>query len=259
MDIKEKTKRLKRIIKNVYGDSVAVRCGQSKDIIFDLKEKSESVDYAIYVNEDNETALIWNIKLRRENGATAHVLTYPNYEPQDEKDGYIRYKQACFKAADGKKYREKIMSLSIDTLNEVLEYIEEYFGFEQNEIQSEGLAECNLLSRGRHTTTAWNRYNKFRIDVLRVYDGKCAVCRCSESAILQAAHINPVSQNGSDTVKNGICLCANHHIMFDRGIIEIDTKALKLKSVKESVKKMAWYQEFVDKYNGELIRPDYSA
>ncbi len=39
---------------------------------------------------------------------------------------------------------------------------------------------------------------------------------------VQAAHIQPVSQNGPDSVRNGIALSGTVHWMLDRGLISID-------------------------------------
>ena len=39
---------------------------------------------------------------------------------------------------------------------------------------------------------------------------------------VQAAHIQPVADNGPDTVRNGVALSGTVHWMFDRGLISID-------------------------------------
>jgi putative restriction endonuclease len=39
---------------------------------------------------------------------------------------------------------------------------------------------------------------------------------------VQAAHIRPVRQSGTDSVRNGVALCATVHWMFDRGLLSID-------------------------------------
>ena len=42
-------------------------------------------------------------------------------------------------------------------------------------------------------------------------------------AEVQAAHIRPVADDGTDSVRNGLALCGTFHWMFDRGLISIDT------------------------------------
>lgn len=67
----------------------------------------------------------------------------------------------------------------------------------------------------------YRNQNIFRKKILCAYDNKCAICGVNEPKILRAAHIVPVSKGGNDEVQNGICLCTNHEIAYDRGIIKI--------------------------------------
>ena len=53
--------------------------------------------------------------------------------------------------------------------------------------------------------------------VVRRYGNKrCALCD-APSEVIEAAHIVPVSENGSDDSGNGLLLCRNHHAFFDMG------------------------------------------
>jgi putative restriction endonuclease len=64
---------------------------------------------------------------------------------------------------------------------------------------------------------------RFRIDVLRAYDGRCAICALRESALLQAAHIlEDRDSRGIAAVVNGIAMCAIHHLAYDRNLMGID-------------------------------------
>lgn len=62
----------------------------------------------------------------------------------------------------------------------------------------------------------------FRSTVKQIYGFRCAVCqrsRRSPSGTLEveSAHIYPKQYNGSDDLRNGICLCRLHHWAFDVG------------------------------------------
>lgn len=63
---------------------------------------------------------------------------------------------------------------------------------------------------------------RFRVDVLRAYRTRCAVCALRETPLLQAAHIiedrDPL---GAAAVVNGIALCAIHHLAYDRNLLGI--------------------------------------
>ena len=76
----------------------------------------------------------------------------------------------------------------------------------------------------RHTTvtrvvrdTAQARRIKY------LHDHKCQVCGArlvgSAGPYAEAAHIRPLgkSHNGPDTADNILCLCPNHHVLFDYG------------------------------------------
>lgn len=65
------------------------------------------------------------------------------------------------------------------------------------------------------------RKSTFRKRVLSAYDNKCAVCDKSNIRVLRAAHIKDAANGGSEETDNGICLCANHEIAFDRGDLKI--------------------------------------
>lgn len=62
------------------------------------------------------------------------------------------------------------------------------------------------------------RDKRFAKNVLIAYGHKCAICRV-QLKLVEAAHIVPVKDNGTDEVMNGIALCANHHKAFDDALI----------------------------------------
>lgn len=67
----------------------------------------------------------------------------------------------------------------------------------------------------------------FSSNVRRAYDLTCAftglkLINGGGRPEVQAAHVRPVSENGPDTVRNGIALSATAHWMFDRGLVGID-------------------------------------
>ncbi|NEQ99098.1 MAG: HNH endonuclease, partial [Cyanothece sp. SIO2G6] len=65
------------------------------------------------------------------------------------------------------------------------------------------------------------KQDQFRKIVLGAYGNQCAVCDIKNSELLRAAHIVPVVNGGDDSVSNGICLCVNHEIAFDKGLLVI--------------------------------------
>lgn len=63
----------------------------------------------------------------------------------------------------------------------------------------------------------------FRTRILDIYSHRCALCNCDIDTVLQASHIVEVEDDLSAAADpdNGLCLCANHHIMFDENLISI--------------------------------------
>lgn len=65
----------------------------------------------------------------------------------------------------------------------------------------------------------------FRKALLIAYKSKCAFCNTSLNSILQAAHIipwNSANDKQKLDVRNGLLLCANHHYLFDNGLLSVD-------------------------------------
>lgn len=88
--------------------------------------------------------------------------------------------------------------------------------------QSIGLSDLISTSKQRR-----KRDPKFRKDVIRAYQGRCAVCgfdvRLANIPLgIQAAHIKWHSYNGPDDVSNGVALCSFHHLALDSGAIGLD-------------------------------------
>jgi predicted restriction endonuclease len=69
---------------------------------------------------------------------------------------------------------------------------------------------------------------KFRRDLLKAYQGKCAITECSIKNILQAAHIIPYLGYETNHPSNGILLRAYIHILFDQHLLSIDPKTYEV-------------------------------
>lgn len=60
----------------------------------------------------------------------------------------------------------------------------------------------------------------FRCAIIAAY-GCCAATGCNDEAVLQAAHIIPYVDARSHLITNGLCLRADIHLLFDRGLLVI--------------------------------------
>ena len=82
---------------------------------------------------------------------------------------------------------------------------------------------------------------KFRFDLLKNYGSKCALCSISNEKLLAAAHIRPKDNQGSDDWRNGIILCANHHLAFDNNLFKINPINLKVETKDKNLHIESYY------------------
>ena len=90
---------------------------------------------------------------------------------------------------------------------------------------------------------------KFRKDILEAYDYKCSISGTKEEDALEASHIEDYINEHSNHVKNGICLRADIHKLFDKHLIGINNKFKIFVSSKIKDKE---YKKYAGK---ELILP----
>ena len=72
-------------------------------------------------------------------------------------------------------------------------------------------------------TLNYVRNRAFALGIKAVYE-RCAICGFQYDYVLDAAHIVPVAEGGTDTYDNGLGLCPTCHRMFDRGFILVDAE-----------------------------------
>ncbi|TWI86466.1 putative restriction endonuclease [Chitinophaga japonensis] len=71
------------------------------------------------------------------------------------------------------------------------------------------------------------RDTKIAHDIKELYDYKCQVCQFTiitkSGKYAEGAHIRPLGKphDGDDNPNNVLCLCPNHHVMFDKGLFSI--------------------------------------
>ena len=58
---------------------------------------------------------------------------------------------------------------------------------------------------------------------------RCAVCGISAPRLLDAAHLRPKREHGSDDPRNGLVLCASHHRALDAGLFAIEPSSLRIR------------------------------
>jgi putative restriction endonuclease len=79
---------------------------------------------------------------------------------------------------------------------------------------------------GLDIAAARRRDREFRSLVLTAYEYQCAFCGFEgwlngRAVGLDAAHVQWWAFGGPDEVANGLCLCALHHRLFDKGVLGV--------------------------------------
>lgn len=250
-DIKKKAEKIREELRYIYGVRVEIRIGASEKCPFDIEENANITDIVAYFRTDLDVAIVWNQAHRKDRGSKSHCFSWN--QPINHKsisEGYIDVEHKYFRAADGLE-SECVLIMSLDTLQK---NTYDLFDLLQN-ASMQVSDEEGSQKREKRTVEQYNRSAKFRNEVLTMYGEQCAVCGCTEEKILQAAHIRAVAEGGSDDPKNGICLCANHHLMFDHDLIRIDLKKSRVYHIADSVKQMAWYEQ-AEKRDFRLFLPE---
>jgi hypothetical protein len=67
---------------------------------------------------------------------------------------------------------------------------------------------------------------RFRKDLLRAYDGQCAISGCRIEEILEAAHITPYLGDETNNITNGLLLRTDLHTLWDLGLIAVNPENL---------------------------------
>ncbi len=90
------------------------------------------------------------------------------------------------------------------------------------------------LKMSRTTRTATTRLRpgqgRYRFAVFKRYGTSCTFCRITEPKLLEAAHLCPVEENGSDDPRNGLVMCLTHHKAFDAGLLLVNPDSLEVQA-----------------------------
>lgn len=225
--------------------------------------------YAIKFFPSKQVCLVWNYKRHRDKykecGAALDSLSISRTWDgiQTGSDAfYPKYKHlGNKKGPSGLWFGEKVYVVGTSHLEK---FFEQYQAYMEINCQDEGFP-VDLIDdsmwhseseRKKYSSLQFHRDAQFRKNVLNEYGNMCAICRCSVVELLEAAHERnyDVSKTSIDDPKHGICLCANHHLMYDRRLIDIDMLSLRIKVHSEDIMKMPWYPVFVNKYKGRIIK-----
>lgn len=111
----------------------------------------------------------------------------------------------------------------IDLLDKFPEFIDSDLGVKQNQPEDFHPYELEHDDKKQLVKVRRNQ-TKFRYGVLKRYGTICSVCNFNIEEAIEAAHIIPKGSKGSDDLRNGLPMCANHHRLFDANYFAFDEK-----------------------------------
>lgn len=126
-----------------------------------------------------------------------------------------------------------------------------------NDILSAVGLDIELDPAGYTTRTIRKRDPQFRINILKAYEYRCAVCgfgvRLRNNLLaVEAAHIMWHQASGPDVEVNGLALCSTHHKLFDLGAFTLGEGLEML--VSDEVNGLG-AEEWLINYHGKPLLP----
>jgi len=70
--------------------------------------------------------------------------------------------------------------------------------------------------------------SEFRQNLLQAYENQCCISGCDAVETLEAAHIVPYQGLKTNHPSNGLLLRADLHVLFDLGLLAVDTKTMSV-------------------------------
>lgn len=230
--------------------------GNSNGLKYTSKYPFNTEHIVISYNKKYNLFIVWNAMIHKDcfYGDT-HTLSVSKTAIENiVKDGnYINEINVVVKHLNGPTNKQESVFIVGE---EVLSlFCQNYLEYLYDDIDNCKVGNKEEFKREYKKAISAKRDPSFRKRVLEKYNYTCIVCGCKEQNVLQAAHIIPVSNGGNDETENGICLCANHHLLYDSLKLNIDfeNEMFTLQDTTET--DSPWYKD-AEKRNCKLFLPN---
>lgn len=135
---------------------------------------------------------------------------------------------------DVKEYRSIVVGKTMDTTREADRQLWEQVQERVARIRPQQLPALDVQQpimerpeQARYGETFLTRarlgQGSFRLVVTEAYARRCAMTGEKTLPVLQAAHIKPYAESGPHSIRNGLLLRSDLHILFDRGYVTVNT------------------------------------
>ena len=231
-----------------------------------LSDKLPGCDIILGYSKKYNLYVAWNAYLHQTRNSVSAQIN------RNTKCNSLVFKRAMLR--DGKSGYEKqviihpcfLLYFCNNWLNYLMPTLEDKEGFEIDfmwadrnnpyPVKLDLWEEQHLKSKPRsaYIHKVYERDKNFRGKVINDYENKCAICHCEIKAVLEAHHVVYISENGSDSLNNGICLCRNHHKMVHSKLIELDMLNGTYK-IDQTITDDILTKWAVDNYKNQLLIP----
>lgn len=222
---------------NVYmGQSMNAQCQIDKD-------KVKNIDLVVVYDELETVFVIWNTDVHQKLHAGVKItFSIGKSKIRKKTTNSIEFLKHSLSGTNGQnKAQEQVAIVPKNKLFEFLEHFDVYFKKFIADNDSDVLS--HEFQRKIDAINRYRRDPQFRERVLHKYNSTCVVCGNQDEIILEAAHVIAVGEGGDDNVDNGICLCANHHRMYDAALLNIDLAEQTFKYNGDVHLHSVWYDE----------------
>lgn len=208
----EAYKNKKSVLCQPFFNLINEKCDKTGEGFWHLIKNSKTIDIKDIRDAEGRNRIKSEAKLRE------HVR-------------YEKFDDELFRFFQDSESRDYLVNVIFDTFfSEIKNQVEDII-----KIVDRGYHELSQISEPKDTEPKFVtrqsivRKSLFRKSIIHIYDYQCAICRLKVNilgsrykAIIDAAHIKPLSEVYNNRLSNGIALCKNHHWAFDNGCFGID-------------------------------------
>ena len=249
-----------------------VAVGQNCEPTCNISKRSlkhrERAKYVVKVFEAQDLFMVWDCARHREyKSIGAAQSAYSSVASWED----IKWGESpiidCYKqigSGGAERPYEKVLIVRMSFFDQFFMNCEEYMSFNEfdehfpcnngNAINAAHKWSTQRV-RQRYSTSRLSRDASFSKQVLEAYGYRCAICGCDIREMLQAAHEHgyTVAETSYDDPAHGVCLCANHHLLYDSDMLIIDLPN-KSYMCKSEICNRKWYAQYFEKKEGLFVQ-----
>ncbi len=151
----------------------------------------------------------------------------------------------------GKYLRKAVSKRNLSAIcDKISDFSSELIGAAEKALKSDPVKSLNAWGKkSQRQVTDRPDQLEFRMNLIKLYHGKCAISDCKTEQALVAAHIKPFREDQDQSNCNGILLRADLHNLFDTGLLSIGVKTRGKKveyyvKVSDTIGDSTYYKEF---------------